>query len=125
MAPTPQVVVHGLKETRRDLKAIDRTLPRELNNVIRAAAEPVRAEAARRAPRRSGRLASSIRLSASGNRVSLVSRLPYANPIHWGWRKHGIKANPFMERAAVARAADVGDRVADEVERFFERHGLG
>lgn len=55
------------------------------------------------APRRSGRLAGSVR--GSGSKTAATIRagkkaLPYANPIHWGWFKRHIKPNPWLSRAA-------------------------
>lgn len=59
-----------------------------------------------RVPRRSGRLADSIRpgatktaaiVRAGNNRKAGV---PYGNPIHWGWFKRGIKPALFLSRAA-------------------------
>lgn len=55
------------------------------------------------APRRTGRLAASVRPGAT--RIAAIERagntsVPYAGPIHWGWPKRHIKPNPFMSRAA-------------------------
>lgn len=53
------------------------------------------------APRRTGRLASSLTSRRSGPNVSeMTSPLVYAIPIHWGSPAHNIAANPFYVRAA-------------------------
>jgi hypothetical protein len=56
--------------------------------------------------RGTGRLLKSLRIYTRGASVSVGSRLPYANPIHWGWFydknnfvKKRIKPNPFLSRA--------------------------
>lgn len=59
--------------------------------------------AATHAPRRSGRLAGTVR--GSGTKTAAVVRagrssVPYAGPIHWGWRARHIRPNPFLTRAA-------------------------
>jgi hypothetical protein len=54
------------------------------------------------APRRTGRLAGSLRSTAgaSANTASVTSPLVYAVPIHWGRPAHNIAADPFILRAA-------------------------
>lgn len=54
-------------------------------------------------PVRSGRLRDSIRVSKALNKVSVSAgnntRVPYANPIHWGWFKRNILPQPFFIKA--------------------------
>ena len=77
------------------------------------------------APRRSGRLASSLRPSrgTGKNTSTLTSPLVYAIPIHWGRPAHNIAADPFIFRAAdrdearwMAPIEKDAQRVADGVE---------
>jgi hypothetical protein len=57
----------------------------------------VAAQAGRAAPRRTGRLASSVRvLGSTGKDVTVGSSLVYAGVIHYGWPRRGIAANPFL-----------------------------
>lgn len=55
-------------------------------------------------PPERGHIARTVR--ASGNRTAAIIRagnnttFPYANPIHWGWFRRGIKPNPWLSRAA-------------------------
>ena len=87
-----------------DVWAFDRKFVRAMAianlNLAAAAVPPARREA----PKLSGRLADSIRphrgrwyraTIKAGNR-----RLPYAGAVHFGWEKHNIKPNPFLERGA-------------------------
>jgi hypothetical protein len=69
---------------RRDLRAIGRTLPREVTKAERAAAAPIAAEARQLAPRRSGALVASIRPFANARQVGVSVGVPYAGWIHWG-----------------------------------------
>jgi hypothetical protein len=58
-----------------------------------------------RAPRRTGRLASSGRASRAARRAVVrfgSARVPYAGPIHWGWPRRHIAAQPFAIDAARA-----------------------
>lgn len=90
----------------------------ELKDANRAAANIVAVAARARAPigrpsrkggrgRRAtgGRLMKSIRAGAS-QKAGVVkagsARVPYANPIHWGWPKRHIKPNYFLSEAAIA-----------------------
>ena len=49
-----------------------------------------------RAPKRSGRLASSIHATADGSDAAVGSNLIYAPVIHNGWAAHNITPNPFL-----------------------------
>jgi hypothetical protein len=57
------------------------------------------AAASRRAPRRTGRLAGSIKATTRPNGAEIGSTLIYANPIHWGWPARNIRPNPFLTTA--------------------------
>lgn len=121
------IVVEGLKEARRDLRRVDRALAKELRGALKDAAEVVAAEARRQAPHRTGRLAKSIRAGASGSGAVVRAggaRVPYANPVHWGWKRHGIEANPFIERAADKKADEALERLADNMDALFKRNGF-
>lgn len=54
-------------------------------------------------PVKSGQLQSSIRVGVTQS-AGIVragrARVPYANPIHWGWHKRHIKPTLFLTRAA-------------------------
>jgi hypothetical protein len=94
--------VEGGRELRRTLKGAGIDLS-NLKNVHKQAAALVVTRARTEAPRRSGHLADSIRAGAT-QRAGIVragfARVPYGNPIHWGWPAHHIKGNPFITRAA-------------------------
>ncbi|MBZ4486281.1 hypothetical protein [Microbacterium sp. cx-55] len=55
-------------------------------------------------PKKSGRLAATIRTSGTKTagivRVGNNSKVKYAGPIHWGWRRRHIKAQPFASDGA-------------------------
>jgi hypothetical protein len=106
MASTSQTVrVDGLRRLRSDLRKIE---PKALDNVKRAyaaAAAMVAAAASARAPKRSGRLAASVRGNRAVSRATVAAggvTLPYAGPIHYGWPAHNIEAAPFIIDAAQA-----------------------
>lgn len=104
MAVRTGVEVDGLARLRRDLRRAGSDLA-DLKAANAAAAAMVAAEASRRAPRKSGRLAASVRGNKSASRASISAgraTVPYAGPIHYGWPARGIEANPFVTDAAQA-----------------------
>jgi hypothetical protein len=94
----PALGVDGLKTLKRTMKAAGIELAdlkaahNEVAQLVVRAGQPV-------APRRTGALAASVRGSGqAGAAVVRAGRaaVPYANPIHWGWPRRGIAANPFL-----------------------------
>lgn len=100
----PVVELDGLGDFRRTLRAAGDDLT-DLK-AANAEAAAVAAEGGRaRVPSLSGRLSSSIR--TTGTKTTGVIRagraaIPYAAPIHWGWPKRNIAANPFLTEGAQA-----------------------
>ena len=82
--------------------SLDMTQLRDLN---RGAASRVAGVARGTTPRRSGRLAASVR-SAASQRAGTVragrKSIPYAGVVHWGWPKRNIKAQTWLVDAAKA-----------------------
>lgn len=97
-----QVVVDGLRPLRRALRALALDVD-DLKAANQAVSTLVANAAAARAPRRSGRLAASVRGSRALSRATVRAggaALPYAGPVHYGWPAHGIEPNPFVVDAA-------------------------
>ena len=75
------------------------------------------ANAARsRAPRRTGRLASSITVDKAG----ITASAPYAGPIHWGWPSRNIDPQPFAMGAARATEPQWVAFYEDEVQKALD-----
>lgn len=99
-----RIDVDGARELRRDLRRMGDDLA-DLKDAHAAAAALVAAEAGRRAPKRTGRLAASVRGNRAISRATVSAgraSIPYAGPIHWGWAAHNIDPNPFVSDAATA-----------------------
>ena len=109
MAVYSGMKLEGGRQLRRTLKQAGVDI-KELKAVHRQAGEIVSGRAQGWAPRVSGRLASSVRTGATqtaaivraGNNRKSASGVPYAGPIHWGWKARNIKANPFLSYSAQA-----------------------
>lgn len=107
MAEQTGIKVKNLKDITKALKAIG--VPNDaVKQAGKDSAEAVMNEARSLVPVRSGKLRDSIRLAANargrvsiqaGNNRTSKSGVPYANPIHWGWFRRGIRPNPFFSKA--------------------------
>ena len=122
MSRAAGVTVRGAAEFDRSTRkaAVD------LGEMKAAAAETARIVAsagAARAPRRTGRLAGSMRPGALKGGTAIVRNpRPYAKPIHWGWPARRIAANPFLSDAATSTeprwSAVYAAAVADAVDQI-------
>lgn len=95
------IQVEGAKTLRRTLKAAGTGLG-DLKAAHAQAGAVVLPRARGSAPRRSGLLAGNVRASAGATALTLRAggvRVPYAGPIHWGWKKRNIAAQPFIAEA--------------------------
>lgn len=95
------VRVEGLNKTVRSLQrlGVDVADLKETFSTIAAEGAQI---ASNLAPRRTGRLAGSVRGNKAKNKAVIIAgraRIPYAGPINYGWRKRGIKPSLFMQRA--------------------------
>lgn len=116
--PTHEVV--GGRQLRKTLREAGDDLT-DLKTAHRQAAGIAADGAAARAPRVSGRLAATIRAAGTKTagivRVGNNTRVPYGPPIHWGWGRRHIAANPFASRGAQESQPQwlpIYERVVDE-----------
>ena len=102
MAGENGIKVKGLKSSIKALQAIGVDAA-EIKAAGNDAGEIVAREARNLVPVRSGNLRNTIRTSKALNKVSVSAgnngKVPYANPIHWGWFKRNIKPQPFFIKA--------------------------
>ena len=112
----PRIEVEGAREFRAAMKKMGADL-KEFKKINKAAAEIVARRARQNAPRRSGKLAGTIRAGAAQTRgyVSAGRKsVPYAGPIHYGWPKRNIEANTFLLDAV----DDTRTEVVDQYEKM-------
>lgn len=124
-----RVEVEGLRELRRDLRAMDAALPKEVSGVLRQAAQIVADEARRRAPVRSGTLAAGYRPGTAGDKALVRTTVPYA-PVHeFGGtiRPRGtpitIRKQSMIYGAIARRREDVERLLLREFDQLASRHG--
>ena len=129
--PDVAVRIHGLRELQRDLKKIDKALPKDLRGSLKDAIQDEVVPLAKAfAPRRSGRLMSQIKAGASGNKgyVRVPASVPYANAQHWGGtvgpkKTSRIKGTLFATRAIELRHNEIVDRIGDSIEKLAKSNG--
>lgn len=102
--PDPELKIEGLEAFQSSLRRAADDI-QELKGAAAKTAALIEAAARSRAPRRSGRLASSISGTVEGGRASLNVTAAYAGPIHWGWPARHIDPQPFAMQAARATEA--------------------
>ncbi len=102
MSDPAGIKVKGYKSAIKALQEIG-VPAAEIKQAGAEAGELVANEARTLVPVRSGALRNTIRVSKALNKVSVSAgnngRVPYANPIHWGWFKRNILPQPFFVKA--------------------------
>ena len=91
--------VEGAATFRRTCHKAGRDLT-QMADANNAAARLIGEAGRPRAPRRTGRLAASVRASGSKTEGRVQSTLVYAGVIHWGNAHHNIAAQPWLLRTA-------------------------
>lgn len=118
------VQVVGARELRRAFKQASDDAKDELKETHLEAAQLVADEAKVTVPTASGVLAGTIR--AAGQQAAGVvragyARVPYAGPIHFGWRAHNIEPQPYLYEAADRRADEVIDAYYKRVDDILDQ----
>lgn len=114
--------MEGLRDLTKSLRRISKDLPKEVREINLRLAEPVAELAKRKAPKKSGKLAGSIRPLATqrGGRVVVGRKsIVYVNPIYWGWARHNIEPHPFIDDAIEQQRAKTEAQFIKEVDSFI------
>jgi len=128
MSDVSGIKVKGLKELNRALREVG-VPAKEMNAAAKQAGESVLREARALAPVRTGALRNSIRLSATAKGISIKAgnegKVPYANPIHWGWFKRHIKPQPFFSKALGYTRQEIYDNYYKQVDTLIKSKRSG
>jgi hypothetical protein len=110
MSNASGIKVKGYKASIKALQAIG-VPDAEIKAAGSAAGDLVANEARILVPVRTGALRNTIKVTKALRNVSIRAgnngRVPYANPIHWGWFKRNIKPQPFFIQALGATRDEV------------------
>jgi HK97 gp10 family phage protein len=115
-----KIVIEGADTLQRTLSAAGRDLA-DWASVNQAAAARLAQDAASRAPRRTGRLAGSIRATSDkrGGQVAAGGGgVAYAKVQEYGWAGHNIRAQPYMRPALTDGRGEIVQLYADRVDHI-------
>lgn len=120
------VRVQGLNETVRALQRAGVEIA-DLKDAMGAVAAAGARLASSFAPKRSGRLAGTVRGNRAKAKAVVIAgraRVPYAGAINYGWRARGIAPARFMQRADTALAADAVALLERGLDQAITKVGL-
>lgn len=128
------VRIEGMQELRKKIRGITNDLDRDgakgaLAGLNLAAAKVVEGKATAIVPRRTGRLASTLRAAGTQRQARVRAGyrrqgFNYAGPIHFGWYAQGIRPQPFLYDALDARRNQVLDVYDNGIDRLIKQYGL-
>lgn len=124
MSDASGIKIMGLKASLKALQTIG-VPDAEIKAAGTAAGEIVANEARGLVPVRTGALRDSIRVTKALAKVSVVAgraKVPYANPIHWGWFKRHIRPNPFFIKALGYTREEVMNNYLSQLQRLIDRN---
>lgn len=118
--------VDGLNQVVRGLQQIGVEVD-DLKGAFSSIAAMGARQAARYAPKRTGRLAGDVRGNRARSKAVVMAgraSLPYAGPINYGWAARNITPSLFMQRADQAMRPFALRRLEAEINTTIRRHGL-
>jgi hypothetical protein len=116
--------VSGLREVVRNLEKVGIEAA-DMKEVFTAIGQMVANQASLLAPRKSGRLAASIKPTKTKNKAAVrggSARVPYAGAINYGWRKRGIAPSRFLQRAIDANESKAVQMMEDGLDQIITKH---
>lgn len=125
MAANVSFEIEGLNKLLRALEQLDEAAKDEFKDVGLKVGEFVAQQAREEVPVLTGALRGTIRPAATrrGAKVRTGSaRVPYAGPIHFGWRKRNIKPNQFLYRAVDKNVDKAVDMYLEELYKIWNRN---
>ena len=126
MSMTDPIKVEGLRQFVKDLKTIDRELPKMLRKAFNAAADIVVQDTRPRVPSRSGRAKGSIRAASTQTRVRVKAggrRAPYYPWLDFGGRVGRNKSirRPFYKEGRYLYNTYTGAKQSGEFRMEMEK----
>lgn len=112
-----RIEVKGDRELARALDGMAGDV-KSMDKAATDAGRVVAADAQRRAPRRTGRLRSSITTRIEGSAVTVGTDVRYGMPVHQGVPSHHMQPQPFLTDALAATQPQVQATYAGELDRI-------
>ena len=117
--------VRGLNQAIRALKNVG-VPAKEIAEAGYEAGQLVANDARTLVPVKSGALKSTIRVAKLQRKIAIragSSKVPYANVIHWGWIRKGIKPNRFFVKALNLNIDNVYQKYFKNLEELIKKYG--
>lgn len=118
------VDVKGLRKFNKLLAEAPEELQEEMKAANKRIADLIADRAQVRAPIKTGKLRKSIRASSTFRMGSVKAgskKVPYAKPIHFGWKSRGIPPRKFMYQALDDSADEALDMYLKAVNEIIEK----
>jgi hypothetical protein len=122
MSDVSGIKVKNFKQTLKALQEMGvptteiKAANKEAGNTVLNAARPL-------VPVRTGRLLASLKVNSALNLVKVsagnAKSVPYANPIHWGWYRRGIKPQPFFTTALKLSTAKIYESYFKQLDKLI------
>lgn len=124
MAEGLTVRVEGLNECVRSLKKLGDDLGdlKEANNTL---GREIASRASAVAPKRSGRLAASIKTNKAAKKVQIKAggtRAAYAGVIEYGWPARNIRPQPFLRKAAFENRNYIVEEYEKNIKQVIKKY---
>ena len=124
MKPATGYRVEGAARLRRTLRSAGDDLSDMRDSAHRPAAAYVAQKAASSAPVKTGRLSAAGRPGATKTGAMVRwggARVPYAGPIHYGWPRRNIRAQPFITDTVRSNQPQIEQLYNAAVEQILNR----
>jgi hypothetical protein len=123
MAQPEGIKVIGLRSAIKALQTVG-VPAAEIKAAGTQSGEIVAEQARTLVPVRSGKLRDSIRVGKALNKISVSAgnntKVPYANPIHWGWISRGIYPNPFFIKSLKITREQVYQNYVRQLDKLIQ-----
>lgn len=128
MTKKPFIKIEGLRSLRKDIRKLENSgLLEELEAAHKRASDRAVRASKREVPVKTGKLKDSIlaRPTKLEGRVKAGTpkRVPYAGPIHFGWKKRNISPNEFIYRGINREENAIIKEYEEEVIRIGKQIG--
>jgi HK97 gp10 family phage protein len=120
------IEVKGMKELNKSLTKIGFDF-QELKDANFAIGKIVADRAANLAPKKTGKLANSIKAQPDKLKVKVSAggaNVPYAGVIEYGWKKRNIRPQPYIRKAADQLKEQIIEKYKSNINQIIKKYNL-
>lgn len=120
MAAQVKITLKGADRFQKDIRLATGDLA-DMAGPMSRVASIILSRARQTVPRLTGALGASMIPRSSPVTASVTSNMVYANPIHWGWPRRNIEANPWLSNAGRDTESQWIREIEEHVDNAIER----